>query len=733
MAFCSSAWSDLQRGNCVSFEMSKENSGLKFPLRFALAAGLTILAAVLSFPGLLGISSRVAIQPDAGEGHLLRAKAGEDLPRIRGRALIPPESPVLFENNAVLAFPNSSEKHIRNGGFGRYSIKGREILFSTSDGNAPGDRNYQVVWPRWSLAEGVLIPIWIAAGIAWIFVFGKTTPLASRGLLIFKISAAVLFLSLCVLSPKLSAWWFFDGLAIPLLWAALVGAWADSARSGRIIACAIALVPLGASVIVHLFEAQSHGSFIVGGIVPRSDAWVHFRQAIDIATAGGTEVFFNGRFIYPAYFGALLALSGANLAFAILASTALVLIALGIASSHVARAFGWVPASMLCLIVWLYYRNDGCGAVMSENFGLLAGLLALPFLIAGFRGNRALLFSWGVMILGVGFSARPGALFLMPALGFACGVIALRRGGGLRGFIFSTVLAGVFGIAGLASNSILTATLARGGQGVAFGNFAYSLHGLLHGTDWEESYTKYQGDTKRIMQINMDRLREDPSSLVRGIGRAYGDTFGRRFLFRFGAESRVAAIGMIGFCVAGIAGWFLRDWKKDAPWLTAAFLGILLSVPFAPPWDASVRPYAATIPLQSLLAGIGWCMLIGCVAELLNKRRESDPRIGDASLSLALPGVFAAGILFLAFAGPFLFRATLPSSAHGEAVFLSGASVVVGGDSRQVSGSTFRRGLSELVASYPDSARQFENVPDGFKFGILSPSLEVAVLPWPKE
>jgi hypothetical protein len=71
--------------------------------------------------------------------------------------MVPPEMPSLLENGVSLAVPNSSEKHIRNGGFGRHAFKVREVLFSTSDGSQPGNRRYEVVWPLWSLPEGVLL------------------------------------------------------------------------------------------------------------------------------------------------------------------------------------------------------------------------------------------------------------------------------------------------------------------------------------------------------------------------------------------------------------------------------------------------------------------------------------------------------------------------------------------------------------------------------------------------
>jgi hypothetical protein len=237
------------------------------------------------------------------------------------------------------------------------------------------------------------------------------------------------------------------------------------------------------------------------------------------------------------------------------------------------------------------------------------------------------------------------------------------------------------------------------------------------------------------MQINRERLRDDPASLARGIVRAYGETFGRRFLFRFGRESRLAALGMLGFCIAGVAAWFLPRWRSDAPWISASFLGILASIPFAPPWDASVRPYAVSIPLQAFLAGAGWIMVCQLAQVLLTKNHGESSRDARSfsAPALHLPTSLAALVLFLAFVGPFLFRTELLPASGGELTFLPGTSVTVVEDSSQLAGSvsesTFRRGLAELAASYPESLQQFANMPRGFRFGIATPDMEVALVP----
>ena len=703
--------------------------------RILLAFTLVVVAFVLSFPLCLGLSKRAEIQPTQGEGYLLVSKVEDGMPRIRGRAMVPPEMPSLLENGVSLAVPNSSEKHIRNGGFGRHTFKVREVLFSTSDGSQPGNRRYEVVWPLWSLPEGVLLISWAVALAACFWALRNFSIQPSRWTLPFKTAVTAAFLLACLIWPSQTAASFFDGLAMPALWAGLVALWA--LRRGWFACmgtCLLSLVPVWAATFVYLLEARSQGSFLVAGIVPRSDAWLHFIQAIEMATTGGTDLFFNGRLIYPAFLSSLLALAGLNLSISIYLTVGLVMLASGVTARFLAWRAGWFAAFSLSLIVWVYFRNDGCGAVMTENFGLLAGLCALPFLVKGFHDSRLLVFCTGIFLLGIGFSARPGALFLLPALSLAAGFLAHRQQPSVWQSFASVALAAFLGLSGLLSNGVLTSTLLRC-EGVAFGNFAYSLHGLLHGTDWEDSYFKYQGDTKRIMQINRDRLRDDPASLARGVARAYGETFSRRFLFRFGRETRLAALAMLGFCIAGVAAWFLKSWKSDAPWLTASYLGILASIPFAPPWDASVRPYAVTIPLQAFLAGSGWIMLCEVVRIVTIKtqgRTAQDNNVREAP-ALGIPACLSILMLLLAFAGPFLFRSELPKSTHGEVTFLPGASVAVSENpsllASTVPAATFRRGLAELAASYPESLQQFANTPESFRFGISTPDMEVALVP----
>jgi len=700
---------------------------------------LAALAAVLSYPGTLGFSKILEIQGASGESHLLKATVPENLPRIRGRAVVPPEQPRVFENGKALPHPGSSEKHIRNGGFGRYGIQGRTIFYSTRDGEPAVGRIFSVQWPLWSLPEGVLLIPWIASLLAFAVAFRNAHGFSDKTENLLQIGTTVCLFLACVFWPGGIFREFFDGLAIPLLWALLLATWVRKPGFyAALIASILALLPVFAAAFVYLVEARSHSSMLVAGILPRSDAWVHFRQAIDIAATGGTDVFFNGRILFPAFLSSFLALTGANLSLSSLLVAGLVLLACALAAAFVSRKAGVFPAATLCLCVWLYYRHDGCGQVMTENFGLLAGLLALPFLIAGWSRGSVLLFSIAIFLFGMGFSARPGALFLLPGLVLAAAFLPCQKNKPwFRRAFPKVLLAGLLGFAGLLSNSLPASKLLRA-EGVAFGNFAFSLHGLLHGTNWFESYSKYQADSKRIMAINLETMRKDPMSLARGISRAFGETFGKRFLFRFGSERRLAALGMIGFCAAVLGVWFFKDWRPQAPWILGSVLGILASIPFAPPWDAGLRPYAVTVPLQALLAGLGWIFIWRLLRLGLDKipggTTCDSANQEAASPSILGPVVFASVVCFLTFAGPFFLRVQLPNSSTA---FLPGTYLVVSETPERfpgaVSKTKFREGLAELLASNPDAGGELLTEADTFKVGIQSSELEVAVIPWPWE
>ncbi len=134
----------------------------------------------------------------------------------------------------------------------------------------------------------------------------------------------------------------------------------------------------------------------------------------------------------------------------------------------------------------------------------------------------------------------------------------------------------------------------------------------------------YQGQTLDTIKMIFSEFTNNPSNLVKSLGRAYGEffTLGRKGAFGFIEGERVhttrpsvlagtlllfllSALGI----VKAVTGWFKQ---KDLPFILmlAATLGILLSVPFLFVGDFSgMRFFAATAGFQVILPCLGFILI----------------------------------------------------------------------------------------------------------------------------
>ena len=600
-----------------------------------LAVLLLSLAAILTSPRMFGLVRQAGLESATpGKGYLLSAKLPGEISRPRDRMVLFPDLPVLLENGTPLARPASQTKEIENGGWGRYRIVNGKVFFSTSAGQPFQGAKYEVVSSAFQVPEILLLLLWIPGLIAAAMAIRLASWRSGGGEAFrflrhpaWRLLPAALVVAGFSARPGPVADHFFSGLGASLVWAIAVGILAGG--RGRFPLAALVLVcllPAAASWIHYGANGFSHDSFLLAGVIPWSDAFMHFMQSAEIATQGQTVVGFNARFLFPAYFSGFLRFTALNLQAANFLVAAVVMTSLALACSALWSRIGAAGVTLFALLCWLYFRGYGCGLVMTEGLGLAGGLLALAGILLGVENKKLLVLLLGLFMLALASSARPGALFVLPALALFSGIWAFshipgttRRRALLGGatFLFSLcMVAGVF-----ASNGILKKAFYQG-EAKAFGNFAFSLNGLLTGANWSVAYEAGQGDPAPIMKANMELIREDPLRLARGIGRAYGDLFLKAFLYRPGMDRRLAQ-NMLLLAGLGLAAcWCVPSLRKDAPWITLAALGIFFSIPFAPPWDAEVRPYAATVPIQALLPAIGLFALVRLLSGISSKATE---------------------------------------------------------------------------------------------------------------
>jgi len=724
----------------------------------ALSAGLLLLAAVLTFPGSFGFSrTEQIVRIEGPEGLLLSADLPQGIKSQRGRDFLFPDSPVLYEDGIALTRPRSSKKEITNAGRGRYYFSGSKIYFSTSDGGSLAGRVFTIRAPLWSLREALLLAIWFLGITASAITARLALPggaarwtqapgVAYASLLVSLAFFAVFFCFRSVLADE-----FFLGLMIPAIWAALMGVNALQRHvAGRVGLIGLALLPAVAGYFYYGLNAASGSSFLVAGVIPCSDARIHFLQSAGIAIQGATQHMFNGRFLYPAFYAGLLDLAGLNILVANLLVSSLVMIGLALTCRLAAKRAGFVGTAIYCLLFWLYFRAHGCGLLMTENLGLLLGVLGFGFLLFSVDANKIRPIFVSLVFFGLGSVARPGALFILPALALYAGIRVWLTGGGrfrmatAAGAVFLglVITAGCFG-----SNQLLMKALFRG-EGRPFGNFAFTLHGLLNETKWSTSAEATGSNAPLIMEQNIRQIKESPGSLIRGVGRAYEETLKRGFLFRFGEEKRFASAGMAMFFLASLGCWLWKPLRRDSGWILLLFAGILASIPFAPPWDAGERPYAVTEPVQIFLAAAGFAMLIGLVRKAAEALVPGDPtdvskqeKLGGGQVpgdavrgELGLIG-FSMLCFFLVLPAPLLLRVAgyrhpIPSQSPA---FLPGSSLLISQEGPPRDGFLSRANyldrLSDFQASHPDSARFFNSEAGDFLLAINWRDLETVVLP----
>lgn len=544
----------------------------------------------------------------------------------------------------------------------------------------------------------------------------------------YSVFFASLMTTLAVWRPMVFADLMFLELWPSLLWAVAIGlASTYQCAKGYLLTFLLALLPVIAGSIYFGIAHASDDSFLLAGVIPWSDAWMHFRQAAQMALYGITQTGMNGRFLYPAYFSSLLEFSSCNLLLAEALGGLVFSGALLVALRETARFIGALGAGIVALVCWLFFRERCSGLIMTENLGLLCGVLSLAAFLIAIQKKEFVLFLLGVFMLSLGLCARPGALLVLPLLVLFAGFIGWS--GWLRGKlhpIFKAFLAAMIAllviVMAFSCNTLLAHRLYKG-KVITNQNFSFTLYGLLTGGKWSDCLTWSHWDSQLVMRENLRLIKEQPELLFMGALRAYKETLSHRTLFQFHHESRPATLLLLMALLGLVALWKNRGMHSHALWMTLMTFGIILSIPFAPPWDAAERPFAATVPFQALLAGIGFYFflqyffttrmpILGSIHSPIAVPSISMPRKHDLLILTFLTLL----VFFLTVAWPLLHQQNIVSTpmTQSSEILRLGSFVRVTSENR----AQLEHRMIPFLEHYPNESELFALLRGSFILGI---------------
>jgi len=254
---------------------------------------------------------------------------------------------------------------------------------------------------------------------------------------------------------------------------------------------------VGAQVGALWQDGHSARTSAIAGVMPFADAKQFYSAGISMPITGKMYPLPARRPIHAANLATLFVLAGYYSTVVLLAQAAFCGFFLAAACFYLSRICG----PPLALAVWalvLRLSQDMSPCFMSEGTGLWLGLIGACLFLAWVIHRRPFLVALSLGVLVMAFSARSGAIFILPAI-FIIGLWdTWRRQEGektVRRYLLATTVTML--IAGLIP-CMLHAVYNTGG-GAFQGNASYILYELaVGGEDWQQIFRDYPDELKRL-------------------------------------------------------------------------------------------------------------------------------------------------------------------------------------------------------------------------------------------
>lgn len=556
---------------------------------------------------------------------------------------------ILLEDGRRLPYRHALHRDIQEIGKGRYSHWNSYIMFAASDSSDPRTNGRTYV---------ALIPVCAS----WPVLFGLAVINLSGLICLRFVSTSVrrvLFVSLGIIAAlgfakaglKAELVTFIDTMLPPLFFCiAILGAvasWLTRIRSNEavesrvlrrverrlhaiairwglaasIIACGLSVVTVwgmepGLAPETHNFYA----AFL--GHVPATDAGGYHLGGQHLIDRGELDPWNHRRPINGALMAVRLAMFGLDIRLATLLQAALLGAALYWCAMAVGRMCGvW---SGLAMYAMLFAEAQYHGpSLLSEALGLTFACLGTTLLLHGLNERSLSRSATGLFGLSVAMAARPGALFVLPAVWLA---LLFRFRQPWRRLGTTAVVAGLALVMGLSLNRALVFAYGTG-EGIPNENFSYVALGLAQNVLWSEADAAFRTELTPLSaperasfryEKAWELIRDDHRPFVAASMTAlqnFGATVKPRLASqvlpfeRMGVRADARLVNTLTVLLAVgliITGWRLRDRLTMLMILT--MLGVIASIPFIF-MNGRYRVLSSAFPLIALPIAASLCVM----------------------------------------------------------------------------------------------------------------------------
>ncbi|HEY7000306.1 MAG TPA: hypothetical protein VH330_01080 [Candidatus Udaeobacter sp.] len=411
--------------------------------------------------------------------------------------------------------------------------------------------------------------------------------------------------------------------------------------------------------------------FQMWGIFPATDSHLYYSAACELLNGQQISAMAGARQPYPLLLASLLKIFSHDFRAVTLVFTILMSLATWSAFEVIRLRLGALAATVFLLCSTFYVRIYCAGLFMTEQMGFLYSLCAVGLLVESIVAQgkaKTWLYCGALFLLTQALNARPAAYMTLPFLVLASWTVFQ---GGIKARSRAVALSALAVIASFFLHGI-TYNLAVAWPAPSNGWFC--VYGMLNGGSWVDGRNHAEAlirntpdfspsDRRRapeeIYAQALSMLRQEclieishhPSRLLGGWWRALRFIWSKNTPFR-SAYPQMPAIWFTEFArwcaLLGIAMSLflvLREGRLDPnlkiyqtlSWLNlATLLGLITSLPFAPPWDGETRIYAATLALFFLLPASGagglYLVIAGKLRQpTLESESDADPKIATGT------------------------------------------------------------------------------------------------------